>query len=137
RQFMNQGDRLAFSNGIVGLSIFAAILLVAFGGDTHALIPLYMIGVFVSFTLSQAGMVVPWWRLRGPGWRASATINGIGALVTGIVLVVVAATKAHEGAWIIMLLIPVNVLFFRATRRHYEGVAAQLSLRGWNSRGRR
>jgi amino acid transporter len=137
RQFMNQGDRLAFSNGIVGLSIFAAILLVIFRGDTHALIPLYMIGVFVSFTLSQAGMVVHWWRLRGPGWKSSAAINGIGALVTGIVLLIVAATKAHEGAWIIMLLIPLNVIFFRTTRRHYDGVAAQLTLRGWNSRGPR
>src|SRR5436190_2799091 len=137
RQFMNQGDRLAFSNGIVGLSIFAAILLVVFRGDTHALIPLYMIGVFVSFTLSQAGMVVHWWRLRGPGWKSSAAINGIGALVTGIVLLIVAATKAHEGAWIIMLLIPLNVIFFRTTRRHYDGVAAQLTLRGWNSRGPR
>ena len=83
RQLMNQGDRLAFSNGIVGLSVFAAILLVAFGGDTHALIPLYMIGVFVSFTLSQAGMVVHWRRLRGPGWQTSAAINGVGAFVTG------------------------------------------------------
>src|SRR6185369_12781036 len=73
RQFMNQGDRLAFSNGIVGLSLFAGTLLLIFGGDTHALIPLYMIGVFVSFTLSQAGMVVHWRRLRGPGWRTSAT----------------------------------------------------------------
>jgi amino acid transporter len=137
RQFMNQGDRLAFSNGIVGLSVFAAILLVVFGGDTHALIPLYMIGVFVSFTLSQAGMVVHWWRLRGPGWRSSATVNGLGALVTGIVLLVVATTKAREGAWIILLLIPVNVAFFRITRRHYDGVASQLSLRGWSPRGLR
>src|SRR5205814_3611325 len=93
RQFMNQGDRLAFSNGIVGLSAFAAILLVLFGGDTHALIPLYMIGVFVSFTLSQAGMVIHWKRDGGPGWRTSALINGVGALVTGVVLLVVAATK--------------------------------------------
>src|SRR4029079_2045581 len=108
RQFMNQGDRLAFSNGIVGLSLFAAILLIAFGGDTHALIPLYMIGVFVSFTLSQAGMVVHWWRLRGAGCRSSATVNGLGALVTGVVLLVVAMTKAREGAWIILLLIPAN-----------------------------
>ena len=137
RQFMNQGDRLAFSNGIVGLSIFAGILLVIFGGDTHALIPLYMIGVFVSFTLSQAGMVVRWRRLGGPGWRANAAVNGLGALVTGIVLVVVAATKAHEGAWIIMLLIPLNVLFFRATRQHYDSVAAQLSLEDWTSQGLR
>jgi amino acid transporter len=137
RQFMNQGDRLAFSNGIVGLSVFAGILLVAFGGDTHALIPLYMIGVFVSFTLSQAGMVVHWRKLRGPGWRTSAAINGVGALVTAIVLLVVATTKSHEGAWIIMLLIPLNVLFFRTTRIHYDGVAAQLSLNGWTPPGPR
>src|SRR5436190_9073443 len=130
RQLMNQGDRLAFSNGIVGLSVFAAILLVAFGGDTHALIPLYMIGVFVSFTLSQAGMVVRWRRLRGPGWKTSAAINSVGALVTGIVLLVVSVTKAHEGAWIIMLLIPVHVLLFRATRHHYDGVAEQLTMKG-------
>jgi len=137
RQFMNQGDRLAFSNGIVGLSVLAGALLVVFGGDTHSLIPLYMIGVFVSFTLSQAGMVVHWQRLRGPRWRTSALINGGGALVTGIVLVVVAVTKALEGAWIIMLLIPLNVLFCRLTRKHYDGVAAQLTLRGWTSRGPR
>ncbi len=137
RQFMNQGDRLAFSNGIVGLSVLAGILLVVFGGDTHLLIPLYMIGVFVSFTLSQAGMVVHWRRLRGPRWRTSALINGVGALVTGVVLLVVAVTKALEGAWIIMLLIPLNVVFCRLTRRHYDGVAAQLTLRGWESRGPR
>jgi amino acid transporter len=135
RQFMNQGDRLAFSNGIVGLSVLAGILLVVFGGDTHQLIPLYMIGVFVSFTLSQAGMVVHWRRLRGPGWKTSAGINGIGAFVTGVVLIVVAMTKALEGAWIIMLLIPLNVLFFRLTRKHYDGVAAQLTLRGWQRQG--
>ncbi len=137
RQFMNQGDRLAFSNGIVGLSVFAAALLVIFGGDTHALIPLYMIGVFVSFTLSQAGMVARWRRERGPGWRTSMAINFVGALVTGVVLIVVAATKAHEGAWIIMLLIPANVWLFRATRKHYGHVGAQLRLDGWQSRGQR
>jgi amino acid transporter len=137
RQFMNQGDRLAFSNGIVGLTVLAGILLVAFGGDTHSLIPLYMIGVFVSFTLSQAGMVVHWRRLRGPGWRTSALINGVGATVTGVVLLVVAVTKVLEGAWIIMLLIPLNVVFCRLTRKHYDGVAAQLTLRGWESRGPR
>jgi amino acid transporter len=135
RQFMNQGDRLAFSNGIVGLSIFAALLLVVFGGDTHALIPLYMIGVFVSFTLSQAGMVVRWRRQRGPGWKTSALINGFGALVTGLVLLVVAVTKAHEGAWIILLLIPVHVFFFRSTRRHYDRVGQQLNLAGWTPGG--
>jgi amino acid transporter len=133
RQLMNQGDRLAFSNGIIGLSVFASILLVAYGGDTHALIPLYMIGVFVSFTLSQAGMVIHWRRLRGPGWQTSAVINGVGAFVTGVVLIVVAITKAREGAWIILLLIPIHVFLFRVTRRHYEEVSAQLSLNGWTA----
>ena len=137
RQLMNQGDRLAFSNGIVGLSVLAGALLVGFGGDTHELIPLYMIGVFVSFTLSQAGMVVHWRRLGAAGWRASALVNGVGAAVTGVVLAVVAVTKAMEGAWIIMLLIPANVLFFRLTRKHYDRVAAQLTVRGWEPRGRR
>jgi amino acid transporter len=133
RQLMNQGDRLAFSNGIIGLSIFASVLLVVYGGDTHSLIPLYMIGVFVSFTLSQAGMVVHWRKLKGPGWRASAFINGLGAVVTGIVLIVVALTKSREGAWIILLLIPLHVVIFRSTRRHYDEVARQLSLDGWTN----
>ncbi len=128
RQFMNQGDRLAFSNGILVLSSFAVVLLVAFGGDTHALIPLYMIGVFVSFTLSQAGMVVHWWRLRTPGWRTSLIINGAGALLTGVVLIIVAATKAAEGAWIVLVLIPCLVIVFRLTRAHYDAVGRQLSL---------
>ena len=128
RQFMNQGDRLAFSNGIVVLSTCAGVLLVLFGGDTHALIPLYMIGVFVSFTLSQFGMVIHWRRTREAGWRTSAAINGFGAIVTAIVLGIVATTKAAEGAWIIILLIPALVVLFRATRQHYDHVASQLSL---------
>ena len=131
RQFMNQGDRLAFSNGILILSVLASLLLVVFEGDTHALIPLYMIGVFVSFTLSQAGMVIHWRRLREPGWRSSAVINGFGAIVTAIVLVIVAITKAAEGAWIIIVMIPVLVGIFEITRRHYDHVAAELTLRGW------
>ena len=131
RQFTNQGDRLAFSNGIIILSGLAAALLVVFGGDTHALIPLYMIGVFVSFTLSQAGMVVHWRRLRPAGWRSSAIINGIGAVVTGIVLIVVAMTKAFEGAWIVLVMLPMLVTLFIVTRRHYAAVAAALTLRDW------
>jgi amino acid transporter len=131
RQFMNQGDRLAFSNGILILSVLASVLLVVFEGDTHALIPLYMIGVFVSFTLSQAGMVIHWRRLREPRWKSSAVINGFGAVVTGIVLVIVAITKAAEGAWIIIVMIPVLVGVFEITRRHYDHVAAELTLRGW------
>lgn len=131
RQFMNQGDRLAFSNGIVGLSLFAGALLVLFRGDTHRLIPLYMIGVFVSFSLSQAGMVMHWRRSRGPGWQTSAAVNGTGAIVTFIVLLVVAVTKSREGAWLILLLIPLHVMVFRSTRRHYDAVARQLSLGAW------
>jgi amino acid transporter len=131
RQFMNQGDRLAFSNGIVILSGLAAVLLIAFGGDTHALIPLYMIGVFVSFTLSQAGMVVHWRRLRPAGWHSSAIINGVGAVVTGVVLIVVAMTKAFEGAWIVLVMLPLLVTLFMITRRHYAAVAAALTLREW------
>jgi amino acid transporter len=131
RQFMNQGDRLAFSNGILILSALASVLLVVFEGDTHSLIPLYMIGVFVSFTLSQAGMVIHWRRLREPGWKSSAVVNGFGAIVTGIVLTIVAVTKAAEGAWIILVMIPVLVGMFEVTRRHYDHVAAELTLRGW------
>jgi amino acid transporter len=131
RQFMNQGDRLAFSNGILILSALGSLLLVIFGGDTHALIPLYMIGVFVSFTLSQAGMVIHWRTLREKGWKTSAAINGFGAIVTGIVLGIVALTKAAEGAWIIILMIPVLVTIFEITRRHYDHVASELTLRGW------
>jgi hypothetical protein len=88
-----------------------------------------MIGVFVSFTLSQFGMVIHWRRTREAGWRSSALINGFGAIVTAIVLGIVATTKAAEGAWIIILLIPALVIVFRATRHHYDHVAAQLSLR--------
>jgi hypothetical protein len=128
---MNQGDRLAFSNGILILSVLASVLLVAFRGDTHSLIPLYMIGVFVSFTLSQAGMVRHWRTLRGPGWKSSAAINGFGAVVTAIVLMIVATTKAAEGAWIIIVMIPVLVTVFEMTRRHYARVAAELTLRGF------
>jgi len=131
RQFMNQGDRLAFSNGILVLSAFAAILIVAFRGDTQSLLPLYMIGVFISFTLSQAGMVIHWRHTREPGWHTSAAINGFGAIVTGIVLIIVAVTKTLEGAWIVLLLIPLIVALFKATRRHYSHVAEQLTLKGY------
>ncbi len=131
RQFMNQGDRLAFSNGILVLSVFAAVLIIAFRGDTQLLLPLYMIGVFVSFTLSQAGMVIHWRKTKEAGWKTSALINGFGAVVTGIVLVIVAVTKTLEGAWIVLLLIPLIVLLFNGTRRHYDHVASQLTLRGY------
>ncbi len=136
RQFMNQGDRLAFSNGILVLSTFAAVLIVAFRGDTQSLLPLYMIGVFVSFTLSQAGMVIHWRKTREAGWKTSAFINGFGALVTGIVLIIVAVTKTLEGAWIVLLLIPLIVMLFKATHRHYQHVASELTLKGYQPQAR-
>jgi amino acid transporter len=128
RQLTHQGDRLAFSNGILALSVLAGLLIVAFRGDTHRLIPLYMIGVFVSFTLSQAGMVLKWRRERCRGWRSSALLNGLGAVLTAIVLVVVAITKFEEGAWIVVLLVPALVALFLAIRRHYDDLATTLSL---------
>jgi amino acid transporter len=130
RQFMNLGDKLAFSNGIVALSVAAALLIVIFGGDPHRLIPLYMIGVFLSFTLSQAGMFLRTRRMGAAGWRTSSLISGFGAVLTFVVLIVVAITKGFEGAWIVLLLIPALVLVFRETRRHYDNVASQLSLIG-------
>jgi amino acid transporter len=129
RQFMNQGDRLAFSNGIILLSVLAVLLIVAFGGDTHALIPLYMIGVFVSFSLSQAGMFLRGKRQRGAGWLGPALLNGIGGVLTTIVLIIVAVTKFAEGAWVIVALIPILVWHFHLVRRHYDSVASQLTLR--------
>jgi amino acid transporter len=128
RQFGTQGDRLVFSNGIVILAGLAALLLVVFGGDTHALIPLYAVGVFLSFTLSQSGMVRRWLRLRESGWRWRAVLNGIGAVATGLVMVTIAVTKFSHGAWIVLVLIPFFVVMFVLMHRHYEDVARQLSL---------
>ena len=128
RQFRTLGDRLVFSNGILILAGLAAALIVVFGGDTHALIPLYAVGVFISFTLSQAGMVRHWLTDGGAGWRWRLGVNGVGALVTGAVTVVIAVTKFTHGAWIVVLLIPLLVLGFRAIYRHYGTVAHELSL---------
>jgi amino acid transporter len=128
RQFASRGDRLVFSNGVVALGIFAAGLVIAFGAREQALLHLYAVGVFMSFTLSQFGMVQRWRRVRTPGWRRNALINTVGATVTGIVLVVIAATKFLEGAWAVLLFIPVMVLILLSIHRHYMAVARQLSL---------
>jgi amino acid transporter len=133
RQFATLGERLVFSNGILVLAGFAALLIVIFGGDTHALIPLYAVGVFISFTLSQAGMVRHWWTHRGPGWRHRIAINGVGATTTGVVAVVIAVTKFTHGAWIVVLVVPILVASFVAMRRHYDDVALGLSLEGFDS----
>jgi len=128
RQFASQGDRLVYSNGILILSGFAVLLIVVFEGDTHALLPLYAIGVFLSFTLSQSGMVRRWLRLRERGWRWRVWINAVGAAATGVVMLVLAVTKFVEGAWIVVVVIPVLIGTFLIMRRHYDQVAAELSL---------
>jgi amino acid transporter len=178
RQFSNRGDRLVFSNGIVILAIFSSILVAAFGGDTSRLIPLYAVGVFLSFTLSQLGMVRHWLKERdrnqggrgasegqsvssasdnagGPWpdpaltmeethkssfgadevtasshWKKSIVINGVGALATALVMVVLIVTKFVHGAWIVVVVTPLLVLMFRAIHRHYLSVAQQLSIEG-------
>jgi len=130
RQFASQGDRLVYSNGILILSGFAVLLIVLFGGDTHALLPLYAIGVFISFTLSQGGMVRRWLRLREKGWQWRMWVNGVGAVVTGIVLLTLTVTKFGEGAWIVVVIIPLLVGVFLAVHWHYEEVAVELSLDG-------
>jgi hypothetical protein len=176
RQFSNRGDRLVFSNGIVILAIFSSILVAAFGGDTSRLIPLYAVGVFLSFTLSQLGMVRHWLKERdrdqesgrasggrsasgasaraplpdpalaveeahkpsfvtdevtAPShWKKSIVINGVGAIATALVMVVLIVTKFVHGAWIVVVVTPLLVLMFRAIHKHYLSVADQLSIEG-------
>jgi amino acid transporter len=128
RQLGNIGDRLVFSNGIFLLALLASSLIWLFHGVTHYLLPLYAIGVFISLTHSQAGMVKHWLKLREPGWRKSAVINGLGALATGVVLIDIAASKFRLGAWIVVILIPLLVLLFLRIHTHYLHVAHRLSL---------
>jgi len=131
RQFANRGDRLVFSNGILILAAVSSLLLILFGGSTHALIPLYAIGVFTAFTLSQAGMVRRWWRERGPRWPLHASVNALGTLATAVVVLVIAVTKFMHGAWIVILITPTMILAFLAVRRHYDSLRGQLTLRGF------
>ena len=126
RQFAFRGDRLAFSYGIVILAAVAAALLWFFGGDTHALIPLYSVGVFVCFTLSQIGMVRHWNRHREPRWWLRAAINGIGAVLTGVVLVVVASVKFTDGAYLVVILIPLLVGMMLFIHRQYDASRREL-----------
>lgn len=124
--FTFRGDRLAFTTGIVTLGILSSFVLFMFGGETERLIPLYALGVFTSFTLSQLGMVVRWQRLREPGWEYGRVINAVGASATAIVAVVVGITKFTHGAWIVALLIPILVLLFRAIHTHYTEASQEL-----------
>jgi amino acid transporter len=125
--FSHRGDRLAFSTGIVALAFLASILIIVFNGNTDALIPLYSVGVFNSFTLSQAGMVVHWLRKRESGWRWRMIMNGVGATATALVLIITASTKFIDGAWIVVCLIPCIYLMFRGIHSHYERYEGQLT----------
>jgi Amino acid permease len=130
-QFTHRGDRLAFSNGIIVLTLFAMALVVIFGGNVFRLIPLYAVGVFLSFTLSQAGMVIHWRRHREPGWHRRALMNALGTVATAGVLVVFVMTKFREGAWVVIAVIPMGVWLFRTIARHYEEANRELSLDGY------
>jgi amino acid transporter len=120
--FGYRGRRLVYSYGIVVLAVLCAGLLLLFGGVTDRLIPLYAVGAFLAFTLSQSGMVMHWWRKKGPHWVKSALVNGLGAFVTGVTVVVVLVAKFVEGAWITLLFIPLTIVFFARVRRHYHAV---------------
>ncbi len=143
-QFLFRGDRLAFNTGIITLALLAGILIVIFDASTDELIPLYAIGVFLSFTLSQAGMVSKWIKEKQSGWQRGAAVNALGAIVTALVFLVIAYTKFNggtegkpmfeisgfqvkEGAWIVMIIIPLMVMMFRSINRHYQRVANELS----------
>jgi amino acid transporter len=133
RPLANVGDRLVFSNGIVLLGVLASLLVVAFHGDTHALLPLYAIGVFLCFTLSQAGMVARWFRLRPSGWHLLAAVNGAGMLTTFLVLGVIVLTRFTHGGWIVVVLLPAIVWVFLRIHEHYRNTAAQLSLEDYGA----
>ena len=128
RQFINRGDRLVFSNGITVLALLAGLLIVIYDASVERLIGLYVWGVFASFTLSQAGMVVRWRRLKPEGWKRQAAISGVGAATTGLVLIVVTITKFKTGVWIVMIAVGLLVLMFKAIGRHYQSVSEQLRL---------
>jgi hypothetical protein len=128
RQFAFRGERLAFSFGIVALALMSILVLAAFGGSVTNLVPLYTIGVFVAFTLSQSGLVRRWRRLRNPGWRTSMAINSFGTVVTGTVLMVVAVTKFTHGAWMVLLVMPLLVLVLYGIHSHYRTVQDALTL---------
>jgi amino acid transporter len=128
RQFAQRGDRLAFSFGIIALAVIAMLLLIAFKASVSGLIPLYTIGVFIAFTLSQAGLVRRWVRLRERGWRIRILVNGLGATVTGVVAIVVSVTKFALGAWMVLAILPVIVALMWRVHQHYRRVEDELTI---------
>jgi amino acid transporter len=127
KQYTFRGDRLAYSRGIITLGVLAGVMFVSFNAETTRMIPLYAVGVFTAFTLSQGGMVVRWLRLKEPGWRMGLAINIIGVITTGLVAVVVGFTNFTRGAWVVLVLIPLLIMLFRAINRHYAMAAGELA----------
>jgi len=128
KQFNTRGGRLSYSNGIIMLGIAAGILVVLYKGETHRLVPLYAVGVFISFTLSQLGMFRLWLKTREPGWRHRAVINGIGLLTTSLTVLIIAYSKLKEGAWITLVCIAVLIYLMKVTHKHYLNLSGQLTL---------
>jgi amino acid transporter len=127
-QFKRLGDRLAYSNGIVLLALLAIVLVIAFNGNTLRLIPLYTVGVFIAFTLAQLGMVLRWRRIRTAGWRRGMVINGVGMVMTAAVFLVTAADKFLDGAWIIVIVVPLLVLVLRSVHKHYTEISSRAAV---------
>lgn len=132
RQFAQRGTKLSFSNGIVFIFAVSSVLLIAFGADTHKLIPFYSVGVFVSFTISQFGMFVKWLKSKSPGWRHKSIINGVGALVTFIGSIVVFTTKFAHGSWALLVIAPLLMLFMDYTHKHYLRFLKGISVLGYD-----
>lgn len=128
RQFAKRGDRLSYSNGIVFLSVAAGLLVIVFKGENHYLLPLYAVGVFISFTLSQSGMVMRWYKSKDKGWRTKAFINGVGATITFGTAIIIAINKFIHGAWVVLVLVPIAIIIMKRINNHYKRVAEQLSL---------
>ncbi|MBP2032982.1 amino acid transporter [Clostridium algifaecis] len=128
RQFAKRGKRLGYSNGIIILGVLSGLLVIVFKGDTHLLLALYAVGVFISFTLSQSGMFVRWVKNKKSGWVHKSLINGTGAVLTFITTIIIGITRFKHGAWIVIILIPAMVYLMLAIKRHYSEVARQLKL---------
>ncbi|MHB8087178.1 MAG: APC family permease [Anaerolineaceae bacterium] len=130
RQLFNVGDRLVFQNGIILLSVLTAILIVLFNGDSHALVPLFAVGAFSAFTLSQFGMVFHWIRSKEKGWLFKTIVNALGAFVTAFTLIIISISKFVQGAWISLIIIPLLVFIFLKIREHYNHVSSELTMHG-------
>jgi amino acid transporter len=128
RQFTFRGDRLAYSTGILTLGLFGSLVLIAFGGKTEALIPLYAVGVFLSFTISQSGMCKRWYTRHEPGWKLALPINIVGAVTTGLVAIIAGVTKFRDGAWIVFIIIPILILLMRGIHKHYQKAERELEV---------